>query len=79
MLRSGDVCDFVEGDVFYLENNIQETLHNRHTSISIGGRPLCNLRFADDIALMGGSEAELRDHTTRLETRIISNIDYYSE
>lgn len=51
----------------YLENIMQETLHNFSPSISIGGRPLCNLRFADDIDLMGGSESELQDLTTRLE------------
>ena len=44
-----------------------ETLHDFQTSISIGGRPICNLRFADDIDLMAGSEAELQDLTTRLE------------
>ena len=51
----------------YLENIMQETLFDFHTSITIGGRPICNLRFADDIDLMGGSEAELQDLTTRLE------------
>ena len=30
-------------------------------------RPLCNLCFADDIDLLGGSEAELQDFTTTLE------------
>jgi len=39
----------------------------KDTSISTGGWPLCNLRFADVIDLMGGSEAELQDLTTRLE------------
>ena len=42
----------------YLENIMLETLHDFQTSISIGGRPICNLRFADDIDLMAGSEAE---------------------
>ena len=51
----------------YLENIMRETLHDFFTSISIGGRPLCNLRFADDIDLLGGSETELQDLTTRLE------------
>jgi hypothetical protein len=51
----------------YLEHIMKEALHNFHTSISIGGRPLCNLRFADDIDLMGGNEAELQELTTRLE------------
>ena len=36
------------------------------TSISIGGRPMCNLRFADDIDLMGGSNGELQDLINRL-------------
>ena len=51
----------------YLENIMQETLHGHNTSIIIGGQPLCNLRFADDIDLMGGNEEELQDLTSRLE------------
>ena len=43
----------------FLERIIQETLQDHHTSISIGGRSLCNLWFADDIDLMGGSSEEL--------------------
>ena len=39
---------------------MQKTLHDHHTSISIGGRPICNLLFADDIDLMGGSSSELQ-------------------
>ena len=35
-------------------------------SNSIGGRPVCNLRFADDIDLMGGSSKELQDLTNSL-------------
>ena len=42
---------------------MQETLHDYHTSISIGGRPVCNLQFADD---MNGSSGELQDVTNRL-------------
>ena len=30
------------------------------SSVSIGGRPLCNLRFADDIDLLGDSDEELQ-------------------
>ena len=44
---------------------MQKTLHDNHTSISIGGRPICNLRFADDIDLMDGSNGELQDLTNR--------------
>ena len=35
-------------------------------SVSIGGRSLCHLRFADDIDLLGGSE-ELHQLTERLD------------
>ena len=31
---------------------MQEALHNHLTFISINGRPVCNLRFADDIDLI---------------------------
>ena len=53
----------------FLENIMRETLHDFHSTISIGGRTLNNLRFADDIDLMGGSNKELQDLTTRLENR----------
>ena len=45
----------------FLEKIIQETLHDHHTSICIGRRPICNLRFADDIAFMGNSNGEFQD------------------
>ena len=48
---------------------MQETLHDHQTSMSIGGRHICNLRFADDIDLMGGSNGELQDLTSRLIDR----------
>ena len=47
----------------------KQHLHDHHTSISISGRPLCNLRFADDIDHMGGSNGELQDLTNRLVDR----------
>ena len=48
---------------------MQETLNDHHTFISIGGRPICNLRFVDDIDLMDGSNGELQDLTNRLVDR----------
>ena len=48
---------------------MQETLHDHHTSISTGGWPICNLRFADSIELVGSSEGELQDLTNRLVDR----------
>ena len=50
----------------FLEKTMQETHHDHHTSISTEGRPTCNLRFADDIDLMGSSNGELQDLTNRL-------------
>ena len=50
----------------YLENIMIETLHNFKSTISIGGRIISNLRFADDIDLMGGNNDELQELTDRL-------------
>ena len=57
----------------FLEKIIQERLHDHHTYISIGDRPKCNLQFADDIDLMGGSNGELQDLTDRLVDRATAN------
>ena len=50
----------------FLEKIMQEVLHDHHTSIFIRVRPICNLRFSDDINLKGGSSDELQDLTTSL-------------
>ena len=50
----------------FLEKVMQETLHDYHTAISIGGRPICKPRFAYDINLMGSSNGELQDLINRL-------------
>ena len=56
--------------VHYLpRKNNASTLDDHQTSISIGGRPLCNLRFADDIDLLAGSNKELQDLTDTLADR----------
>ena len=51
----------------YLERIMQDTLEDHASSISVGGRQFSNLRFADDIDLMAGSNQELQDLTTSLE------------
>ena len=38
-----------------------EQIFNVRVIIYIGGRPICNFRFADDIDLVGGSESEHQD------------------
>ena len=50
----------------FLEELVSRALENFTGSISIGGRALCNLRFADDIDLMAGSKDELQDLTNRI-------------
>ena len=52
-----------------LEKITQETLHDHHTSISISGSRICNLRFAHDINLIDGSIDELQDLTNRPQDR----------
>ena len=39
----------------YLEKIMQDTLQDHQISISMGGRYICNLRFVDDIDLLGGT------------------------
>ena len=51
------------------EKIMLETLHDHRTAISIGGRPICNLQFANNIDLMGGSSDEFQDLTNRLIDR----------
>ena len=41
-----------------LENIMQEALYNFNGTISINGREISNLRFADDIDLITGTEEE---------------------
>ena len=53
----------------YLEKIMQDTLQDHHMSISMGGRHICNLRFADDIDLLGGTNQELQDFTDKLVAR----------
>ena len=52
-----------------LDKIIQETAHDQYTSISIGGRAICNLRVDDDIDLRGRSNGEFQDLTNRLVDR----------
>ena len=52
-----------------LEDIMQKALHNFNGTISINGREISNLRFADDIDLIVGTEEELQELTTTLERR----------
>ena len=65
-VRQGCILSPVLFNIF-LENIMQDALKSHKTTITIGGRPLCNLRFADDIDLIGKSESELQQLTTKLE------------
>ena len=55
-----------------LEKIMQETLHDHHKSISTGGRPICNRRFAKDIAIIGGNSGELQYLTNILVERAMA-------
>ena len=48
---------------------MREALENPESSISIGERNLSNLRFADDIDLIAGSNDELQELTDKLADR----------
>ena len=49
---------------------MQEALSDFDSTVSIGGRALRNLRFADYIDLIGRDEEELQELTTRLEESV---------
>ena len=50
-----------------LEQIMTDALDNHAGSVSIGGQIVTNLRFADDIDLIAGTECELADLVTRLD------------
>jgi hypothetical protein len=51
----------------FLEMIMTEALENFEGSVSIGGRKISNLRFADDIDGLAGSEAELKELVYRID------------
>ena len=83
VLLSGQLGEFFETTVgvrqgcllspilfnLYLERIMREALATHESSISIGGRELSNLRFADDIDLIAGSNDELQELTDKLADR----------
>ena len=65
-VRQGCLLSLVLFNIF-LEKIMLYSVTNQPSSISIGGRQFNNLRFADDIDLIGGSESELETITDALE------------
>ena len=51
----------------YLERIMTDALEDHHGTISIGGRTITNLRFADDINGLAGDEEELATLVNRLD------------
>ena len=64
-VRQGCLLSPVLFNIF-LEQIMINTLDEYTSTISIGGRKISNLRFADDIDLIAGSNTELQDPTNRL-------------
>ena len=54
----------------FLEKIMQLSLDEFQSGVSIGGRRVCNLRFADDIDLIATGEDELQELTTRLAVTV---------
>ena len=52
----------------FLEEIMTEALENHHGTVSIGGRTITNLRFADDIDGLAGDEEELEALAEYLDT-----------
>ena len=48
-----------------LKKIMKKSLRNHHAYINIGGRPISNVRFADEIDLIGGTSSKLEDLTNR--------------
>ena len=65
-VRQGCLLSPVLFNIF-LEKIMLDSVTNQPSSISIGCRQLNNLRFADDIYLIAGSESELQTITVVLE------------
>ena len=58
-VRQGCLLSPVLFNIF-LERIMQDTLENTMATVKVGGRSIDNLRFADDIALISGSQQELQ-------------------
>lgn len=50
----------------FVDNIMGETLHDYHTFVSIGGRPICNLHFTDNIDLIAGINRKVQDLTANI-------------
>ena len=64
-VRQGCLLSTVLFNIF-LEQIMHETLHNHKSTIYVGGMIINNLRFADDIDLIAGTNSELQEITNRL-------------
>ena len=65
-VRQGCLLSAILSNLF-LERIMTDVLENHVGTISIGGRIITNLRFANDIDGLAGSEDELKEFTAKLE------------
>ena len=73
--------DFVaqwQSDIDKYPDNSEEDaeVYTSLRPVAIGRRPLCNLRFADDIDLLGGSEEKLQQLTENLEKTAVGLVGH---
>lgn len=54
----------------YFWKEYVKTLHAHHSFISICGKPICKIQFADDIDPMAGTDSKLQDLTDTLQMRM---------
>ena len=62
-VRQGCLLSLILFNLF-LEKIMQEILHDHHTFFLIGGRPICNLRFAKDIDLTAAATVNFKTSQT---------------
>ena len=56
-----------------LDQIMNEALLDHEGTISIGGREIINLKFADDIDGLAGSESELSNLINKIDATSITN------
>ena len=68
-----DVYSYPLSSTFFLERIVTDALEDHEGTVSIVGRAINNLRFADDIDGLAGEEEELANLVERLDKASTAN------